>query len=255
MGAGHAHPLYVHGHSPVHRLAPHVKLLAALGFVVAVVATPREAVWAFGVDAAMLLGVTVTAGLRARFVLARLVVVVPFVGAALLIPLVASGEQVEVLGLAVSREGLWGTWNVVGKATLGATTSILLAATTEIPSLLRGMARLRVPPTLTTIAAFMIRYLEVVAGEIGRMRTAMTARGHDPRWLRQARPMASAAGALFIRTYERGERVHAAMVSRGYTGTMPALHDEVATPRQWAVASAPPLVAAAAALVAVAGVA
>ncbi|MDP8978125.1 MAG: cobalt ECF transporter T component CbiQ [Actinomycetota bacterium] len=250
MGAGHSHPLYVHEHSVVHALAPEVKLVAALGFVLAVAVTPREALWAFAVDAAALTGVVCLARLPARFLLARLAIVVPFIAFAFVIPFVASGERVEVLGLGVSRVGLWGAWNIVAKATLGATTSIALAATTEVPRILRGMARLRVSPALTTIAAFMVRYLELIADQLGRMRTAMTARGHDPRWLWQARPIAASAGALFVRSYERGERVHAAMLSRGYTGTMPVPDERTATAGEWLAAAGFPLLAATAAVVA-----
>ena len=43
MGAGHGHHLHYHGHSPVHRLPAHVKLLALVGFVLIVVLTPRTA--------------------------------------------------------------------------------------------------------------------------------------------------------------------------------------------------------------------
>jgi cobalt/nickel transport system permease protein len=90
-----------------------------------------------------------------------------------------------------------------------------------------------VPSVLVAIAGFMVRYLELIAGELGRMRIAMTSRGHDPRWLWQARPIATAAGALFIRSYERGERVHSAMVSRGFTGEMPRFGGTRAVARQW----------------------
>ena len=48
MGAGHAHRLYLPGASPVHRLPPHPKIVAVLAFVLLVVATPRERMWAFG---------------------------------------------------------------------------------------------------------------------------------------------------------------------------------------------------------------
>lgn len=250
MGAGHAHALYVHEHSLVHRLAPEVKIAAAFCFVLAVAVTPREAVWAFAVDAAALIAVVRLARLRWRFVAARLAIILPFITFAFLIPFIASGEQVEVFGVGVSRIGLWGTFNIVAKATLGAMVSILLAATTEVPPLLRGLGRLRVPPTLTTIAAFMVRYLEVLAGELGRMRTAMTARGYDPRWLWQVRPIASSAGALFIRSYERGERVHAAMLSRGFTGTMPTIDERKATRREWLVGAILPAVAGATAVAA-----
>ena len=61
MGAGHAHRLYRHGHSPVHALPPHTKLAAVLALVVVVVSTPREAMWAFGVYAVLLACVAYTA--------------------------------------------------------------------------------------------------------------------------------------------------------------------------------------------------
>jgi cobalt/nickel transport system permease protein len=250
MGAGHAHPLYVHEHSPVHRLAPEAKLVAAGGFVVAVALTPREAVWAFALYALGLVAIARLSRLKARFVLARMAAVVPFVLFAFLIPFIATGDRVEVLGIAVSREGLWGMWNILAKATLGITVSITLAATTEVAEILRGLGRLRVPTPLTAIASFMIRYLELIADQLGRMRTAMTARGYDPRWLWQAKPIASSAGVLFARSYERGERVHAAMLSRGYQGVMPDLNQRRATRREWLAATV--LIVAAGAVVAVA---
>lgn len=244
MGAGHAHPLYYHGHSRLHRLAPQVKVAAAFGFVLAVAVTPREAVFAFAVDAVVLAALALLARLPVGFVVARMAVVVPFVLFALAIPFVATGPTTEVLGMEVSRQGLWATFNILAKATLGVTVSILLAGTTEEADILKGLERLRVPVVLTMIAAFMLRYLALVAGEISRVRTAMTARGHDPRWLWQARPMASASGALFIRSFERGERVHAAMLSRGFTGTMPELRPRTATTREWLAAAIVVVVAA-----------
>ncbi|MEX2505287.1 MAG: cobalt ECF transporter T component CbiQ [Egicoccus sp.] len=240
MGAGHTHALYVHEHSPVHALPPHVKVVATVAFVVTVAVTPASAGPVFAVAALLLAAVTRLARVPLRFVVARLVVVVPFLLVALMVPFVASGERTEVLGVSVAAEGLVAGFGIAARASLGATASILLAATTEVPRLLRGLERLRVPPVLTQIATFMVRYLEVVAGELGRMRTAMVARGHDPRWLWQARPVAAATGALFVRSYERGERVHAAMLARGYTGTMPQLDEESeVTTATWARALAP----------------
>lgn len=245
MGAGHAHALYVHGHSPVHRMAPEAKVAAAFAFVAVVGLTPPQATWAFAVHALVLAGVITMAQLRPAFVATRAAVVLPFLTFVALIPFVASGERTEVLGLSVSAEGLRAAGTILAKALLGVTVSVTLAGTTETPAIMRGLNRLHVPAIFTTIATFMIRYLETLIGEIGRMRTAMTARGYDPRWLWQARPIASSAGALFIRSYERGERVHAAMVSRGFTGTMPTLDDRRATGREWALAATPPAIAAA----------
>lgn len=234
MGAGHSHALYVHEHSPLHRLAPEAKIVAAFGLVATIAVTPRQAVWAFGVYAVIVAGLVALSKVGFRFVATRLLAVAPFVVFALFIPFIASGETVEVWGLDLSVEGLWGTWNILAKAVLGASVSIVLTATTEIPDIIRGMGTLRVPALFTSIAMFMVRYLELIADEMQRTRLAMTARGYDPRWLSQAAPIAGAAGALFVRSYERGERVHAAMVSRGFTGVMPTLDHRTATAREWA---------------------
>ncbi len=250
MGAGHAHALYVHEHSPVHRLSPEAKLVATFVFVTSVAITPRQAVWAFAVYALVIVLVAAVSRLHARFVLLRLTVVLPFVLLAAMVPFVASGEQVEVLFFSVSREGLWGAWNIFAKAVLGASASIILAATTEVSAMLEGMGRLRVPPMITAIAGFMVRYLEVIVEELGRMRTAMTARAYQPRWIWDAGPIASSAGALFIRSYERGERVYQSMLARGFSGTMPALGGEPATPRDWLGALALPILAMAVAITA-----
>jgi len=221
MGAGHRHALYVHEHSTVHGLPAHVKVVATFGFTIVVATTPASDVVAFAGLAAALTGVTRVARVPFGFLLPRLAVVMPFLLAAALLPFVASGPRIEVLGLSVAVEGAWGGFGLAARAVLGARASLLLVATTEVPDLLRGLERLRVPTLLTQIAAFMIRYLEVIAGEVTRQRTAMTARGYDPRWLWQLRPLAAGLGTLFIRSYERGERVHSAMLARGFTGRLP----------------------------------
>jgi cobalt/nickel transport system permease protein len=227
----------------VHRLAPEAKVAALLVFVLGVVVTPREAMWAFGIHAFLLLAVVVFAELPIGFVLRRMTIEIPFVAFAVFLPFLGGGPQTQVLGVAMSVEGLWGAWNILAKATLGVGASVTLIATTEIPDLLHGFTRLRVPKLFVAIAGFMVRYIDVVAGELQRMRTAMAARGHDPRWLWQAAPLATAAGALFVRSYERGERVHQAMVARGYDGRMPEIDTRQATPLEWISAMAIPLTA------------
>jgi cobalt/nickel transport system permease protein len=57
--------------------------------------------------------------------------------------------------------------------------------------------------------------------------------------------VATSAGALFIRSYERGERVYVAMLSRGYDGALPDLRTAPAPRRDWLAALAVPATAAA----------
>jgi cobalt/nickel transport system permease protein len=242
MGVGH-HQLYRPGDSVVHRLPPQCKLLAVAGFAVVVVSTPREAFGAFGIYAVLLAGVALAARVPLPYVLRRMVIEVPFVLFALAIPVIGMGERTEVLGLSLSVPGLWAAWNILAKATLGVVASILLAATTEPRLVLLGAQRLRLPPMLVQIAMFMLRYLDVILGEMRRMRVARESRGFTATDVRHIPVLARSAGALFIRSYERGERVHLAMLSRGYTGQMPVITDISASARQWSVAAALPVLA------------
>ncbi|MER5884634.1 cobalt ECF transporter T component CbiQ [Streptomyces sp. NPDC001941] len=243
MGAGHAHKLYRHGHSPVHALPPHCKLVAAFAFTVVVVATPREAFWAFGGYALLLGAVAFAARIPAPFLLRRLLIEVPFVAFAVLMPFVVPGDTVEFAGVSLSVPGLWGAWNVLAKGTLGVAASVLLASTTELRELLLGLQRLKLPPLLVQIASFMIRYGDVITDEMRRMSVARRSRGFEARGVRHWGVLAKSAGALFIRSYERGERVHLAMVSRGYTGTVPVIDEATASRAQWAYAATLPVLA------------
>jgi len=221
MGAGHGHKLHYHGHSRIHRAPAHLKLVALVAFMLAVVATPIDRYAVFAGWAAALLVVVAVSQVPPTYLARRMVVEVPFVVFALLLPFIATGPRTELLGLAVSEAGVVAAAGLLMKGTLGVLAALTLAATTEPDDVLRGLQRLRVPDPLVQIMGFMVRYLDVVTGEMGRMLTAMRSRGYDPRSPRHWPVLARSLGALFIRSYERGERVHLAMLSRGYTGTLP----------------------------------
>ena len=212
-----------------------MKIVALLTFVLAAVAIPREAFWAHALAGSLLLGVILLAELPAGFVARRMVVEIPILVFAVLLPFFGRGETTEILGVDLSVEGLWGAWTILAKATLGVGASIVVSATSTVPDLIRALGRLHVPKVITAIAGFMVRYLDIVAGEFSRRRVAMASRGYEPRWLWQGGPLAQSAGSLFIRSFERGERVHQAMVARGFAGRIPVYGDEKATPRQWLV--------------------
>lgn len=221
MGAGHGHKLHFHGHSPIHRLPAHIKLVALLVFMLTTVATPRDWYPAFGGYLVVLLIVIAISTVPPLYVAKRMVIEVPFVVFAILMPFISSGPRTEFLGLTVSEPGLLAAGGLLAKGTLGVIASLTLAATTEPRDLLAGLEKLRLPNQLVQIMGFMIRYLDVVTDEMRRMRVARESRGFRARSIRHWPVVARSAGALFIRSYERGERVHLAMMSRGYTGKLP----------------------------------
>lgn len=242
VGAG-AHPLYRHGDSAVHRTPAEVKVVALLVFVLAVVATPRELIWPFVVYGVIVVTVWRLARVPLRWVLPRMLIEAPFLVLALLLPFTAAGERIDIAGLSLSTTGLYAAWGIVVKGTLGVAAALTVAATTAAAELPAALSRLGVPAIATSVLVLMIRYVDLLAAEVGRMRMARISRGDSPRALHQAGAVAKGVGALFLRSYERGERVYVAMLSRGYDGHAPDLAAIGAAPRaraaQWTAALLP----------------
>ena len=154
---------------------------------------------------------------RARVVLPLVLFVAVFV------PFVRGGETVDLGPLTLSRGRAGDVRGGRSKALIGTVSAVLLGATTSFPDVLHGLERMRAPRLLTLIAGFMYRYLFVIADEVRRMRAALAARGYRPRHALQAAAIGRVATALFLRTYDRGERVYVAMLARGYAGSTPRL--------------------------------
>jgi len=208
--------------SPIHRLDARAKVLALVAIVLVTVSTPASAWPAFLGYATTLAAVATVARVPPRWLLMRMAVVIPFVlFVAVFIPFLPhAGPRYELglWGLSVSRHGLAVLWNVTAKGLIAITAIALLSATTPFADLLAGLARLRVPRLFVTLVGMTYRYLFLLAAEAKRMKRAGDARGFGGRWLWHAGVIGRMIGMLFLRSYERGERVYLAMVSRGYDG-------------------------------------
>jgi cobalt/nickel transport system permease protein len=226
VSAGGLHRTGVAGDaaSPIHRLDPRAKIVGFAGITVVGVSTPLHAWPAFVACALALATVAVRARIGPGVVWSRVRVILPLVVfVAAFVPFVRGGPTVEVGPLSLSEAGLATFASVAVKATIGALSAVLLAATTSFPDILHGLERLRMPRLLTVIAAFMYRYVFVIVDEARRMRSALAARAYRPRHLGEVAALGRLVTALFLRSYERGERVYLAMLARGYAGAMPRL--------------------------------
>ena len=216
--------LYLHRHSLVHSLPSHLKIIAALAFILIVVSTPVTQWPAFIAYFIWLLTVVLIAKIPVSLLFKRSLIEIPFVFFAILMPFFGSGEKVQVGPFDLYREGLIAGSGIVVKGTLGVMTAIILSTSTTAREILRGLERLKLPMLMVQIASFMLRYVNVVNDEMERMKVARESRGFQATGIKHWKVLATAAGALFIRSYERGERVHLSMLSRGYDGVLP--HDE-----------------------------
>jgi cobalt/nickel transport system permease protein len=139
----------------------------------------------------------------------------------------------------ITTEGLVRFFSIVLRTWIAVQAGILLSTTTGVPDLLWGLKALGIPRLLVSIIGFMVRYLFVLADEALRMIRARTARSPKivgkkrPGVLWQARVAGMMVGSLFIRSLERSERVHAAMLSRGYDGEMRVFNQPELAARDW----------------------
>ncbi len=208
---------YVHRHSPIHSLAPHAKILAILGLLVIVVATPIQNYIAFIAYFSLVIALVLIAKLPIWQSLKRTTIEIPFIFFAILMPFVSPDKEAAKIA-AIS---------IIAKATIGTLLAIILSGTTPAREILRGFETLKMPALIVQIASFMLRYLNVINDEMERMTVARASRGFEPKGIRDWKFLAAAAGALFIRSYERGERVHLSMISRGYDGKLPSVQSQV----------------------------
>jgi len=221
----------------IHRLDPRTRILVTLVFVLAVMATPPTAWRAFVLYTILITSLIILARLPPLYVLKRSAVIMPFVlMIAIFIPFLGRGEvagsyNVWLWQVSVTYDGLLVLWNVLVKAWLSTLGLILLSATTPFPRLLKGLEQLGVPRVLVMILAFMYRYIFVLTDEVLRMQRAMESRSVAPlrarrgRRLWPIRTVGNIIGTLFIRSYERGERVYGAMLARGFDGEIRTLSD------------------------------
>jgi cobalt/nickel transport system permease protein len=243
----HAFDQYYALDSPVHRLDPRVKVLVTVAFILSNALLPDGSYLAFGVAWFALLLVNDLSGLGLSFTLKRSFVALPFALAAVSAIFSPLGEplgewHLGFINLIPTDFGVVRFFSILARSWLSVQMAILLVATTQFPDLIHAFEHLRVPRILTTIVAFLYRYLFVLTDETFRLLRARDARsaglpgqkrGGNLLW--RVKVSGSMAGQLFLRSFERSDRIYNAMLSRGYAGQIRTLNPHVMTRLDWLV--------------------
>jgi cobalt/nickel transport system permease protein len=211
-----------------HRLTPRSRLLCTLLAVFAIALTPNGRWNTWAIYAGAIAGVILLSRVRLVPLFKRVAVEFVFIGVVILGTLFRGGGQVlfQWGWIQISTEGLTVLGSVASKALLSLLVLNTLILTTSIPALLHALAALRMPPLLVAILASMYRYIDVLIDEFNSMQKAARSRNLMGNPKRQRVIIGNMFGSLFIRTYERGERVHQAMLARGYTGLPPLAENQ-----------------------------
>jgi cobalt/nickel transport system permease protein len=206
------------GTGPLQRLDARVKLIAALALILAVIAMPIAAWRWYGGAGLFLAFVIGVSGIPPRELARRWLGL--FVLVAFLVVMIAPAHPER------ARHGLPAVAaSILIKNGLALMTMIVLAGTTPFPRLLTGLRELGVPTILVATLQFMERYRHVLVEEVDRMATARRARTFGRRGVLSWSLLGGLIGMLFLRTFERAERVHDAMIARGWDGTIRSLDD------------------------------
>lgn len=214
------------GDTIIHRLDPRARLVAASLFsvVVAVSATPQAA--AVALACACLVLAASRPGIFP--LLKRLFVVNLFIAFLwLMLPFSTPGDAVRTIGpLAATQQGIELALLISLKSNAIVLAFIALVATSDAATLGQAMYRLRVPGKLTFLFLFTYRFVQVVGEEFGRLRTAAKLRGFVPRTsMHTYRTVAALLAMVLVKSHDRAQRVHQAMLLRGFTGRFVSLRE------------------------------
>lgn len=228
----------------MHRADARLKFILTVAFILSISLLPTGSFVALGIAWVALLGVAALAHLTPWRLIRGSFVALPFVLAAVPLIFTKDGDpiatfEIAFMSLTISGEGLRIVATITLKSWVSVQAATLLVFTTPFHDLLEGLARLHLPKLMVAIISLMYRYLAVLTGEATRMMRARSARSahvpgaRKPGMVWQARVVGNMVGALFIRSYERSERVYVAMQSRGYSGHIAHVHERPLPTSAW----------------------
>ncbi len=231
--------------SLIHRLDPRVKVVVTLLFIIANVMLPDGAWLAFLLTWGLVLLINGLAGLPLTYAFKRSFIALPFALAAITVMFTVPGQPLFSITvgpwlLTISYAGLVRFTSIVIRSWLSVQMAILLTATTQFPDLMHALRHLRVPQILVAVVSFTYRYLFVLSDEVLRLMRARESRSARPHkgqgggsFIWRGRVTGYMVGQLFLRSYERSERIYNAMLSRGYTGHFLTLNPHTMTTFDW----------------------
>ncbi len=226
----HLTDAYQNTGSHIHRLDPRLKLIAVIGFILCVSLTPVGAFGAYSGFFTLTMLAALTARVDPWLVVKRSFIALPFAAAAITLVFTMSGPSLATLPLInvpISAPGVVRFVSILFKSTISVQAAVILILTTHLTEMLWALGALHVPRVLVSIVNFMVRYMFLLAEESVRLTRARNSRSavlggrsSEPGIIFRARTAGRMIGNLFLRSFERSERIYQAMISRGYQGQM-----------------------------------
>lgn len=238
---------YRDGESPLHRLSPNVKVVLTILFILSNALLPDGHWLGFGFSWGIILLLNWIARLGMGYTFKRSFIALPFALAAITAIFALPGKTLAEFDflfwhLVATDTGLLRFFSIVVRSWLSVQVAILLVTTTQFPDLIHALEHLRLPRLLITVIAFLYRYIFVLSDEVLRLLRARQSRsasldgkrgGGTVLW--RAQVAGNMVGQLFLRSYERSDRIYNAMLARGYQGHLRTLNRHTMQTRDWLI--------------------
>lgn len=203
--------------TPIHALDSRAKVLVTFVFIVSVVSFGRyeliRMVPFFVYPAVMVL----LAGLPPLYIARKIALISPFV---IMVGLFNPVFDRTVM-YQIGQIGISGGWisllSLLIRSILTVGAAFILVGTTGFTAICQALERLGVPQVFAVQLLFLHRYIFVLADETGRASKARELRSCGRKGLGIA-SFSSMTGHLLLRTWQQAERIHTAMLARGFVG-------------------------------------
>jgi cobalt/nickel transport system permease protein len=205
------------GASPCHAIPSDWKLGLTLTVIVVASLIPVENWPAHGLLLAIVFAALSLAGVTIRYLIRRLSLFLPL--------LIVFGMTVPITQM--DKEAAW-SWMIALwlRCTISFLAGLWLIHVLPLPELLTTLLRWRCPALLVAMLSFMYRYIFILWDELARLRHAREARDFGRGSLKMRWAInAQLIGLLLLRSMERAERTHHAMLARGWDGSPKFLGD------------------------------
>jgi cobalt/nickel transport system permease protein len=207
----------------VHRMDPRIKVLTTMVFIVCVVSFGKHDISALLPFLVYPLALVIFGDLPLGYLMKKVMLAAPF---AVLIGIFNPLLDQEVL-FQLGSIGISGGWisfvSILLRFMMTVGAALILIATTGYHAVCMALEKMGVPQIFVVQLLFLYRYLFVLVDEASRMVRARALRSFQGKGL-GVRVFGSMAGHLLLRTMDRAQRIHLAMLCRGFDGTIRPFH-------------------------------
>lgn len=209
--------LLAYDDSSIHRLDARAKVLVTTIFIIAVISFGKydlSSLLPFFIFPAAMIA---RSGLPPLFILRKILLLCPFVVmVGIFNPLLDRQAMLQLGPLAIS--GGWISFvSILIKSVLTVGAAFILVGVTGFTAVCQALEQMGMPQTFAVQLLFLYRYIFVLAEEGSRASRARELRSCGKKGL-GIHSFSSLVGHLLLRTWQRAERVHMAMLARGFTG-------------------------------------